>query len=294
MIRNFFRHWWESIKNIKRNGWMTIASVSAVTITLTLAGVFLAVILNAAKLAQDAEGDVDVTVFVDVETSKDDRDELASQLRDLNHVDKVTFSSKEDQLENIKKQYGDAWSLFSGDDNPLFDVYVVQTTDAEYVRSVANDAGDLANVYRADYGGASADQLIRIARVVRTWGLGAALLLVFVAVFLISNTIRITILSRKQEIQIMRLVGAKNGYIRWPFFLEGGWIGLIGAIIPVLIVTYGYEQVYQLAAQYLVQSGLDLLRPSQIVWQLDVAMVATGYLIGSLGSVMSMRRFLKI
>ncbi|MGX2943854.1 permease-like cell division protein FtsX [Enterococcus alishanensis] len=294
MIRNFFRHWWESIKNIKRNGWMTIASVSAVTITLTLAGVFLAVILNAAKLAQDAEGDVDVTVFVDVETSKDDRDELASQLRDLNHVDKVTFSSKEDQLENIKKQYGDAWSLFSGDDNPLFDVYVVQTTDAEYVRSVANDAGDLANVYRADYGGASADQLIRIARVVRTWGLGAALLLVFVAVFLISNTIRITILSRKQEIQIMRLVGAKNGYIRWPFFLEGGWIGLIGAIIPVLIITYGYEQVYQLAAQYLVQSGLDLLRPSQIVWQLDVAMVATGYLIGSLGSVMSMRRFLKI
>lgn len=83
----------------------------------------------------------------------------------------------------------------------------------------------------------------------------------------------------------MRLVGAKNGYIRWPFFLEGGWIGLIGSIVPILILTYGYSQVYGLAAPYLLQSNLELLRPNQIVWILDITMAVGGYLIGSLGSI---------
>jgi cell division transport system permease protein len=98
MIRNFFRHLLESIKSVKRNGWMTLASVSAVTITLTMAGIFLAVIMNATKLAQDVEGNVEVTVFVDIGTKDKELKELKSELQDINHVDKVTFSSKQDQL----------------------------------------------------------------------------------------------------------------------------------------------------------------------------------------------------
>ena len=98
MIRNFFRHLLEGIKSVKRNGWMTLASVSAVTITLTMAGIFLAVIMNATKLAQDVEGNVEVTVFVDIGTKDKELKELKSELQDINHVDKVTFSSKQDQL----------------------------------------------------------------------------------------------------------------------------------------------------------------------------------------------------
>ena len=294
MIRNFFRHLLESIKSVKRNGWMTLASVSAVTITLTLAGIFLAVIMNATKLAQDVEGNVEVTVFVDIGTKEKELKTLKTELQDINHVDKVTFSSKADQLKKLQEQMGDAWDLFEGDSNPLYDVYVVESTDAQYIRSITNEASQMNNVFRANYGGNSADRIIQMAKFVRTWGLAAAALLVFVAIFLISNTIRITILSRKTEIQIMRLVGAKNGYIRWPFFLEAGWIGLIGSIVPILILTYGYQQVYGLAAPYLLQSNLALLRPNQIVWILDIIMAVGGYLIGSLGSVISMRRFLKI
>lgn len=294
MIRNFFRHLLESIKSLKRNGWMTLASVSAVTITLTLAGVFLAIIMNATKLAEDVEGNVDVTVFVDIGTSEKDLKDLKGELADISHVEKVQFSSKEDQLKKIQSALGDAWDLFEGDNNPLYDVYIVSATDSQYIKPVADQAGKLPNVNRADYGGNSADRIITIAGVVRTWGLAAAALLIFVAIFLISNTIRITIISRKREIQIMRLVGAKNGYIRWPFFLEGGWIGLIGSIVPILILTYGYQQIYELAAPYLLQSNLNLLTPSSIVWKLDVLMAVGGYLIGSLGSIISMRRFLKI
>ncbi|WP_285696146.1 FtsX-like permease family protein, partial [Enterococcus hirae] len=131
------------------------------------------------------------------------------------------------------------------------------------------------------------------AGTVRTWGLAAAALLLFIAMFLISNTIRITILSRQKEIQIMRLVGAKNGYIRWPFFLEGGWIGLIGAIIPVLLITFGYQEVFRMLNPSLLRSHYSLIQPQDIVWKINALMAGIGIIIGSLGSIISMRRFLK-
>ena len=293
MIRNFFRHLLESVKSVKRNGWMTLASVSAVTITLTMVGIFLAVIMNATKLAQDVEGNVEVTVFVDIGTKEKELKELKTELQDINHVDKVTFSSKQDQLKKLQSQMGDAWDLFEGDSNPLYDVYVVSTTDPSYTKDVSEAAARLENVSRADYGGTSSDRILKIAGAVRTWGLAAAALLLFIAMFLISNTIRITIISRQREIQIMRLVGAKNGYIRWPFFLEGGWIGLIGAIIPVLIITFGYDQAFQVLNPTLLRSHYSMIHPQDIVWKINLLMVGIGVIIGSLGSIISMRRFLK-
>lgn len=293
MIRTFFRHILESIKSLKRNGWMTVASVSAVTITLTLVGLFMAVIINATKIAEDIEGNVEVSVFIDIGTNEKDMKKLESELKEIDHVKNVTFSSKAQELKKIQNAMGDSWSLFEGDNNPLYDVYVVSTTDPSHTKEVSEAAAKLANVSRADYGGTSSDRILKIASAVRTWGLAAAALLLFIAMFLISNTIRITILSRQREIQIMRLVGAKNGYIRWPFFLEGGWIGLIGAIIPVLIITFGYDQAFQALNPTLLRSHYSMIHPQDIVWKINLLMVGIGVIIGSLGSIISMRRFLK-
>ena len=293
MIRTFFRHLLESIKSLKRNGWMTVASVSAVTITLTLVGVFMAVIMNATKLAEDIEGNVDVSVFVDIGTNEKDMKNLEKQLKEIDHVKSVKFSSKDQELKKIQDAMGNSWSLFEGDNNPLYDVYVVQTSEPSYTKQVSQEAGKLANVSRADYGGTSSDKILKLAGTVRTWGLAAAALLLFIAMFLISNTIRITILSRQKEIQIMRLVGAKNGYIRWPFFLEGGWIGLIGAIIPVLLITFGYQEVFRMLNPSLLRSHYSLIQPQDIVWKINALMAGIGIIIGSLGSIISLRRFLK-
>ncbi|WP_165003609.1 MULTISPECIES: permease-like cell division protein FtsX [unclassified Enterococcus] len=293
MIRTFFRHLLESIKSLKRNGWMTIASVSAVTITLTLVGVFMAVIMNATKLAQDIEGNVDVSVFVDIGTKEKDVKNLEKELKELKHVKQVRFSSKDQELKKIQDEMGDSWSLFEGDNNPLYDVYVVSATDPSYTKEISEEAAKLSNVSRSDYGGTSSDRIFQLAGAVRTWGLAAAALLLFIAMFLISNTIRITILSRQREIQIMRLVGAKNGYIRWPFFLEGGWIGLLGAIIPALIMTFGYREFFQLINPSLLRSHYSLIQPSDIIWKINLLMTGIGVIIGSLGSIISMRRFLK-
>lgn len=294
MIRRFFRHLLESMKSLKRNGWMSISSISAVAITLSLLAIFAAIILNAVKLADDMENNVDVSVFVVTGANDDDKKELEKELKAIDHVKAVTFSSKDDQLEKIKGSYGKSWDLFE-QDNPLHDVYIVSATDPQYVKSITASAKKLTTyVQDARYGDDLSDKIFSIAKGVRTWGLVGSILLLFIAMFLISNTIRITILSRQREIQIMRLVGAKNSYIRWPFFLEGGWIGLLGAVIPVLIIVFGYQKFYAVANPIMLRSNYSLVTPNEFMVPVAVGVLLIGVVIGSIGSVISMRRFLKV
>lgn len=294
MIRRFFRHILESIKSLKRNGWMSVSSISAVAITLSLLAVFAAIILNAVKLADDMENNVDVSVFVVTGANENDKKELEKELKAIDHVKSITFSSKDAQLEKIKGSYGKSWDLFE-QDNPLHDVYIVSATDPQYVKGITAKAKKMTTyVQDARYGDDLSDKIFSIAKGVRTWGLVGSILLVFIAMFLISNTIRITILSRQREIQIMRLVGAKNGYIRWPFFLEGGWIGLLGAVIPVLIIIFGYQKFYSIANPIMLRSNYSLVTPDEFMFPVAVGVLILGMVIGSIGSVISMRRFLKV
>ncbi|MCJ0534918.1 permease-like cell division protein FtsX [Enterococcus cecorum] len=295
MIRTFFRHLLESLKSLKRNGWMTVASATAVAISLTLLGIFLTLIMNATKLAEDIENNVDISVLVDIGTNQEDIDKLKKELEDLPNVKSVEFSSKDEELKKLEESMGSVWSMFEGDSNPLYDNFIVKAKNPQTIKKVAKQAAKLKNVHRADYGGLVSDKILKITKGMRTWGLGAAVLLVFVAVFLISNTIRITIMSRQREIQIMRLVGAKNGYIRWPFFLEGAWIGVIGSILPCLIIFFGYRAAYRVLNQpQILGASYRLLTPETFSIQIMLLLVGIGILIGALGSVISMRRFLKI
>lgn len=311
MIRTFFKHLWQSIKNLRRNGWMTIAAVSSVTITLVLVGVFLAVILNTTKLASDLDNNVRVSTFLKLGVHDDSKEivdandqskkvtnpdyhKIEKAIKAVPHVSKVTYSSKENELEKLTKSLGNTWNMFKGDSNPLYDVYIVEADKPVNVTKVATNIGKLDGVERADYGGANTKRIFGLSKVIRTWGLAAAGLLLVVAIFLISNTIRMTILSRQREIQIMRLVGAKNGYIRWPFFLEGAWVGVLGAILPSLLIGFFYRIGYVGLQKSLAQQDLYLLNPNTFVPQLIILMVLVGMVIGSIGSIISMRRFLKV
>lgn len=294
MIRTFFRHLGESLKSLKRNGWMTLASVSAVTVTLILVGIFLSVILNVAKIAKDIESTVDISVFIDYGTEKEEMEQLKTELEKIPSVENVKFSGREEQLNNLIEKYGDSWKLFDEDDNPLYDVFIVSTKEPEDTKKVQKIAEKLPAVYKADYGGLSSDKIFKISKGIRTWGLVATALLIFVAIFLISNTIRITIISRKREIQIMKLVGAKNGFIRWPFFLEGAWIGLLGAVVPMLMMTFGYPEVSSIVSKILLSQSFSLIPAQDLVLGMNILMGVIGVVIGSIGSIMSMRRFLKI
>jgi cell division transport system permease protein len=311
MIRTFFKHLWQSVKNLRRNGWMTVAAVSSVTITLVLVGVFLAIILNTTKLASDLENNVRISAYLKLSVHDNDKEivnpndrsqmianpdyqKIYNELVKLPHVVKVTYSSKENELEKLMKSFGKVWKMFDGDSNPLYDVYKIEVDKPEQVKSVTKTIAKIEGVNRATYGGANTDKIFKLSNTIKTWGLVFAGLLLLIAIFLISNTIRITIMSRQREIQIMRLVGARNGYIRWPFFLEGAWVGLIGAIAPSFLLTFFYQIAYVGLQKPLAQEELYLLKPDTFVPQIILLMVAIGVAIGSMGSVISMRRFLKI
>ena len=236
--RTVKRHVIDSFKSLKRNGWMSLAAVSAVTVTLLLVGTFIAMLMNVNKLATDIENDVSVRVYIDLAANEDQQKELQTELESLENVDSVEFSSREDELKQVVGSYGDEFNLFDGDDNPLYDVFIVNTDVPENTAPVAKQIEDLEYVTQVNYGGATADSLFKTMNTVRNIGAVVIVALILTAVFLISNTIRITIFSRRTEIEIMKLVGATNWYIRWPFLIEGALIGLVGAIIPVAILSF--------------------------------------------------------
>nr|WP_028790220.1 MULTISPECIES: permease-like cell division protein FtsX [Tetragenococcus] len=293
MIRNFFQHVLESLKSLRRNGWMTFSSITAVTVTLTLLGTFLVIILNTVKLAQDMENNVEVSVYVNYETDEEGKEELRNNLEEIPHVASIDYSSRDEELERVQNSYGDSWGLFD-QDNPLLDVFIVSADEPQYVEAITEEAEGMTEyVQEASYGEDLSDRIFSIAQNTRTWGLIGSIILIIVAIFLISNTVRMTILTRKEEIQVMRLVGAKNGYIRWPFFLEGGWIGLLGSIIPIVLMHTGYNKAFELINPILERSNYSLLSPGTFNWQMSLLLAVIGVAIGSLGSAFSMRRFLK-
>ena len=308
MISRFFRHLFESLKSLKRNGWMTVAAVSSVMITLTLVALFASVIFNTAKLATDIENNVRVMVYIrkDVADNSEtiekegqtvtnnDYHKVYDALKAMPAVKSVTFSSKEEQYQKLTETMGDDWKVFEGDANPLYDAYIVDTNSPSDVKTVAEEAKKIEGVSEVQDGGANTQRLFELASFIRVWGLVIAGLLIFIAVFLISNTIRITIISRSREIQIMRLVGAKNGYIRGPFLLEGAFIGLFGAAIPSVLVFFVYNMVYQSVNKSLVGQNLSMIAPDVFIPLMTLLLFVIGIFIGSLGSGISMRRFLKI
>lgn len=188
---------------------------------------------------------------------------------------------------------GSSFETATGDANPLSDVYIVQTKSPDDVSRVAKEAKAIQGVDNANFGGSDTEILMATMKRVQFWGIIATALLTIVAVLLISNTIRITIMSRATEIQIMRLVGAKNSYIRRPYLMEGAWIGALGAIIPSVLIYVLYHMVYSTLNPDFVKGGISMYDADWFVYAVIGTLFAVGIIIGSIGSRMAMRRYLK-
>lgn len=308
MIRYFFRHIWESIKNLKRNIWMTIAAVSSVAITLTLVGIFAATLLNIQRVASGVQNNIQINTYLDVDSTdtakiikntagkqvKNDKyHEIYDQIVQVPGVNKVTFSSKDEQLKKLQDTMGDVWKMYDKDTNPLQDIYIVETKKSTQVKSASEQIKTITGVESVDYGGVNSEKLFKFSDFIKTWGLVGTGLLIIIAIFLISNTIRMTIMSRQRDIEIMRLVGAKNSYIRGPFFFEGAWVGFLGAILPSVIIYFLYVFAYRQFTPELQLNGLSMYPINYYLYILIGALFVIGIIIGSLGSVLSMRRYLK-
>ncbi|MHA6252338.1 permease-like cell division protein FtsX [Oceanobacillus sp. CAU 1775] len=294
--RTFTRHVREGTKNIFRNGWMTIASIGAVTTTLILVGVFLAIVFNLNEFAKNIEDDVEIKILVDLTTSDEDVIALGNQVEEIEGVESVYFSSNDEELENLIEsmgEYGEAWQLMD-QDNPLNHAFIVRAINPQETEAVAAEAEQLDHVSAVQFGQDIVDSLFQFNNYARIIGIVLISALVLTAVFLISNTIKITIIARQTEISIQKLVGATNGFIRWPFFVEGLLLGILGSIIPMAIVLFGYHYLYNNLASQITIPFVQFLPFNPFAWQLAAIVLLIGASIGVWGSVMSVRKFLRV
>ncbi|MEH7378022.1 permease-like cell division protein FtsX [Neobacillus drentensis] len=295
-IRTIGRHARDSFKNISRNGWMTFASVSAVTVTLILVGVFFVIMMNLNRVAQTIEDDVQIRVHIDVAATPKDQQALKSEIERMPEVKSVTFSSKKNELDNLVSSLGEegkSFKLFE-QDNPLNDVFIVKTKKPTDTMEVANQIKQSNFVAKVKYGQGKVEKLFKFIKASRNVGVVLIIGLFFTAIFLISNTIKITIIARRREIKIMRLVGATNTFIRWPFFLEGLWLGFLGSILPIILIAIAYYRAYDYIGPKLEGTFIKILPFDPFVYQVSGILLLMGALIGVWGSLMSVRKFLKV
>ena len=295
--RTIQRHFRESLRSLTRNGWMTFASISAVTVTLLLVGVFTIIMMNLNKVADDIEHDVEIKVLIeiidDADKAKAAEEKLIKDIQNISGVDEVVYSSKEHELDLLIEDFGEDLSLFE-QSNPLRNVLYVKAKEPQQTAKVAEKIEKLENTYQVVYGEGKVEKLFNFLNTSRNIGLVLILGLLFTAIFLISNTIRITIIARKEEIEIMKLVGATNAFVRIPFVIEGMWLGLLGSIIPMAVVTFVYYKFYNIVQPKLQGELLQLVDLTPLLYQVNLLILALGIFIGVWGSFMSVRRFLKI
>ncbi|CAM4462589.1 MAG: permease-like cell division protein FtsX [Paenibacillus macerans] len=302
-ISTFFRHLREGAKNVFRNGWMSVASITSIIVSLLILGVFILLVLNVNSFADEADSQVQIKAYLNSNVTEAVRNQLSNEIGSMAEVSRVTLIPKAQGLKDFREKLGEQGKdLLEGYDektNPIpdtFQVEVVEPTTIPFVASkiqALNDKYDGDPVYKVNYGQGTVEKLFKITRLIRNIGFAFVAGLGLMAMFLISNTIRVTILARRREIGIMKLVGATNRFIRGPFFVEGALIGLIGSLITVAILYISYDQLVQ-SVKADITLAFRLVPVSEIGLELGGLLVGLGLLIGIWGSTMSIRKFLKV
>ncbi|MCL9662809.1 permease-like cell division protein FtsX [Paenibacillus hunanensis] len=301
----FLRHLREGFRSVFRNGWMSVASITSIIVSLLILGVFILLVYNVNQLTDKADSQVEINVFLELNVSQSLREQLQSEISKMPEVSNITYIPKNEGLKELRQNLGEGGENFlegyAENNNPLPDALRVQVVEASTVPFVAQKIEALNNehvekpILKVRYGGETIETLFKVTDLIRNIGLVLVAALALMAMFLIANTIRVTILARRREISIMKLVGATNQFIRWPFFIEGALLGGIGALVTIAILFVGYQQLVHAAQSSLSLGTLITLVPLQKVWVwLGGLLLVLGVLIGIWGSTVSIRRFLKV
>lgn len=289
------RHLREGFKNIWRNGWMSFASVSSVAITLLILSVFLTIALNAVQMRQFVTDQLQISVYLDTKITTAQGHIIEQEIQKIPGVKSVQYITKEQGLAHMQQVLGSQQVVLSQiGPNPLPDEIIVKSTDPKQTASIGHQINDLPGVAEVKDGLAIVNKLYRVLDLVRNIGLVLVVALVITAMFLISNTIKVTIFSRRREIEIMKLVGATNWFIRWPFLVEGMVIGVMGALLPFAAVVAGYVYLFHFAAGVFPGLNFPLVLPLAVANKLGIVIFGLGLLIGVWGGVMSIRKFLRV
>ena len=221
--------------SLRRNNWMSVASIGTVAVSLFIFGMFLMMVMNMNKLAENMESQVQINVYLLDKVDREQARDIEKDLKEIEGVESVGFVTKDEAMERFKDRLGDQKTLLDALDetNPLPDSFEVTVTNPDLVKTAAEKMEKLDGVECAKYGQDVMEHLFEITRLLRIFGFTLMLVLAFATLFIISNTIRLTVFARRKEIAIMKYVGATDWFIRWPFVMEGMVLGLFGSIIAI-------------------------------------------------------------
>lgn len=284
----------ETYKSIRRNGFMSFASISTVAVSLLVLGMFLMIFLNTNNLAQYLENQVQISVYMQDSATDKELASVKDKLTKMPGVVKVTQVNKQQALERFKKRLGDQEQLLNslGKDNPFPNSFEVQVDNPERIKVLTPQIGQLPKVDTAKFGQEVVEHLFQLTKILRFGGILLVVFLAMATLFIISNTIRLTVFARRKEVIIMKYVGATDWFIRWPFLLEGMTLGFFGAVVAFILINSIYSGLLERIHATL--AFLPLLPTSPLLLYVDLFLLAAGTGIGALGSYISLRKFLRV
>lgn len=284
----------EVFLSLKRNNWMSAASIGTVAVSLFVLGVFLILVLNMNRLASSLESQVQISVYLADDLKKADRDDLALDIKNMQGIESIKFVSRDEAKERLAQRLGDQKYLLDalGEQNPLPDAFELTVKQPDMVETAAKAIEKMPGVEAAKYGQDVVENLFAITRLMRIFGVALMLLLAGATLFIISNTIRLTVFARRKEIAIMKYVGATDWFIRWPFLLEGIVLGFVGGIIAALVLRSFYAAMA--AKIYDTLAFFPLMQQYPFMNYVAIAIILSGMAIGAIGSTISLKRFLKV
>ncbi|MGH4050648.1 MAG: permease-like cell division protein FtsX [Clostridium sp.] len=285
----------DALKSLKRNSTVSIASVATVAATVFILGVFLLIVFNVNAGVQELGAKLEVKIYLKDNVTIGDKSAIEAAVGKVKGVSDIKFEDKDDALDNVKKQFGEnSESLVQGFEktNPFPSAYVVKVSNPIIVDDVVKSAKGLSGVDQIKDVREVVDKVISITNTLKIIGAVLFVILISVSLFLIGNTIKLTVYSRKKEIGIMKFVGATDWFIRWPFIIEGMILGISGALISTGLIYYAYRLVFLKYTNALL--GMTLINPhfilSTLLWQFTLG----GLVIGAIGSALSIRKFLVV
>lgn len=287
----------DSFKSVFRNFSLSLASISCIAITLIVVAISIILTYNVNNFTVLVEKDVTIVAFLDKTVDLNKRLEIEEKIKSIDEVDRYEFISKAEiakQMMESSEDFRNAIQGWSEEELPLQDTYQVKVKDIEKISIVAENIKNISGVSVVKYGEGMIEQLISIFDVVRKVCIAIVVALIIVTAFLIANTIKITIFSRKREIEIMRLVGASNLNIKIPFIFEGLFLGILGSIIPIVLTIYGYNALYENFDGQVFSPFIKLIQPEPFVYAVSGILVIIGILVGMFGSWRAVKKYLKI
>lgn len=287
----------DSFKSVFRNFSLSLASISCITITLVVVAFSIIMSYNVNYFTDEIESDVTIVTFLDVDIDDAGRSRVSEEIKKLDNIESISFESKKEianQMMESSEVYKNIMSDWTDEESPLQDTYLVKVKDVEKIGDTAKNIGKIKGVDVVKYGEGMVEQLVSIFEIVKKISWGVVVALIIVTAFLIGNTIKITIFSRKREIEIMRLVGASNLNIKIPFIFEGLILGMLGSIIPILVTIYGYTTLYNKLGGKIFSSIIRLINPTPFTYLISGVLLAIGMIVGMLGSVRAVRKHLKV